>query len=1201
MEGNRKMGYFMESRIYPDQTVIRLYEIKEKKKLQQRTFLLNGCIGTGAACVAYEASEEDGLPVRLKQCRPVSAERNSELCRLTEERFIRAYRQQIEMMRDEKTSAITAGLCGLFQDEEGWYWSSVNAMVGRTMDRLLADNTLRRNLEILRRLAESIRAYHEAGWLLLDVKPANILVIDSLGLKGINFFDFDSFVRMEDIERALRDQRPLLLSSSESYSAPELLERSVDLREVGPAADYYSVGAILFEALFGRAPELFDCIPGCAFDFGSVREALRETLNADLIHAITAFLHNTLTMSPGGRYGSDTELLDALDRILTLTDKTGPQLVRFLPGAVSDFCGREHEITAIHAALQNSKEPLFLCGMAGIGKTQLLLRTAEMFRDEYDFYFTSFRESIRQTILSLPFDRLNREKLDESGEMRPKTDEELWNEILSCLRSMPLSRSVLMIDNFDAANDEDTQKLLYDPDLAELMTIPFRLVFTTRCRFDGVRKICVENLDDEAVHTLLHTALPAESDETIRHLADAVGRHTLTLRILADTVRESNGRLRGDQLLKAFSAGGWTDPTDDPVSERLRSVFRAADLSKSAKSVLACACLFPRRGLSSELLLRLFTREQWAAAGRLERSGWLRFDSTGGLWTMHPLVRMICSTEQQTRADWENVGSFVSALKKAENAGDFEYAGPEERAQLDELFAAVGKLTLRPKPPAGLLAGLAAAVLLLAAVLFFAFREKDESPVASLDLYPEAVGIDASALEHDSAIILNRLQNLGFRDAACDGESRHITASGHASLFGDTSSLHTAAGFLTAWPGRLYAVGMQGLDYEFLPISRDSIEDVRAEYGSIPGLSREQRKQSGLPDVTEYAWLSIRFNSETAEQIRKLAEESDSLSFGTDVDPAYKAIFTGRIIFNLSVPGEEEDTWYLADGAWAEKSVCSAIAEIFLHEELISNYDFSILLDPSADWQDPKTLPSEIVGKNQCAIGDLQGDTATMYYRTMYADTISDAVFGEVMSAFRERLDQFGLPYALGPGYFQDREIAVCISPEYLCREVAVEVLPADRILIVSSENPHLPIISSKDRWYGVRAETVQKENGDYALRLSDPDSSYIQWLLRDAAEKLAESADGMLYLCLGSSSRQMLAADPENVSEDGTILFDRSLVFGLDHIDEEHVFLLRLVEQLVNTGAELSPNMSSEYYMATRDSFLSEGAEFGIQITTDS
>ena len=534
------MGYCMEKRIYPEKTAITLFEMVNRGKQHPRTFLLEKCIGTGAGCVAYQAVEENGIPVRLKQFRPIGMEQNSNLYRLSEERFLNAFSQQLEMMRDEQTAAVTAGLIGLYQDEDGWYWTSVNSMVGRTLDRLLPENSFHKNIEILSRLAESIRAYHKSGWLLLDVKPTNILVIDSLGLKGINFFDFDSFVRVKDIQDALRNHRQILLSSSEEYSAPELLESTVNLEEVGPSADFYSLGAILFEALYGRAPELYDCIPGNVFPLDHIKAVDSRELTESAKAQIAVFLQRTLTLSPESRFSSVEELQAALDHILQQTETAGPELLRRLPGAVRDFYGRERERSELCRLLRETDEPIYLYGMAGVGKTQLALRTVSELSPEYDCYYANFQGTVRKTLLSLPFEGLKREKNGENEERAPKTDEELWQEILPVLKHKNRSCNILIIDNFDASNDEDTPTLRYDPDLAVLEELPFHLVFTTRCRFDGVQNLCIENLESDAALQMLRDAMPKNSEEDLNRLAEAVGRHTLTLRILTDTVKESN-------------------------------------------------------------------------------------------------------------------------------------------------------------------------------------------------------------------------------------------------------------------------------------------------------------------------------------------------------------------------------------------------------------------------------------------------------------------------------------------------------------------------------------------------------------------------------------------------------------------------------------------------------------------------------------
>ena len=1186
----------MEKRIYPDHTTIILYEAENRGKPHSRTFTLETCIGTGAGCVAYQATEENGIPVRLKQFRPVGMDQDSNLYRLSEDRFLNAYRQQIDMMRDEKTAAVTAGLIGLYRDEDGWYWTSVNSMVGRTLDRLLPENSLHKNIEILRRLAESIRAYHEAGWLLLDVKPSNILVIDSLGLKGINFFDFDSFVRKKDIQEAVKEHRQILLSSSEGYSAPELLESTVNLEEVGQAADFYSLGAILFEALFGRAPELYDCIPGDNFAWNTIREADGAELSGNAKEQIAMFFRRTLTLSPEARFATDADLQAALAEILHLTEVAGPELLRRMPGVVRDFYGREQEVRELCRLLRKTDEPIYLYGMAGVGKTQLALRAAAELSPDYDCYYASFQGSIRKTLLSLPFEGLEREKAGEDGVKLPKTEEELWQEILPCLRRRDRIHSLLIIDNFDASNDEDTPALRYDPDLAELEALPFRLLFTTRCRFDSVRNLCVENLESGAALQMLRAAMPEDSAEDLNRLAEATGRHTLTLRILTDTVRESNGRLLARQLLETLEGSG-KDSGEDPVTARLRSVFRAADLSKTARSVLACATLFPQGGLSSDLLLRLFSREQWAAAGQLERCGWLRYDPVGGLWTIHPIVRLICRTEKQTQADWDNVGSFVSALRKTNASGGFDQTGPEERAQLDELFSAVGKLSLRRKPRPAMLTGIAAVLLALLALVLWSSREKDESPFVQLTLTPQFF-VTEETWRHDSEIVLGRLRTIGCRDAKLDEKTGVITASLRASFFEGAGDLYATAGALSAFPGRLYVLGATDFDNTGFEISRENILDARMEYGNIPGMSRETRKDFDLGESTEYAWITLTVDAQTQKKILALAAEHDKIIFETDFNPEYP-LMPGHVGFD-TLPGEEENTWYLLHGDLCQKNLCAAFAEIFLTEALEEEYDFDLKLDPAAIWQDPKSLPSEVLGENQCGIDSLSGDLAVMFYKpSLFTNTdhISDVLFQEVLSSFRDRLDCFGLPYALGTGYYSDREVAVCIPVERLNREIAVNVLPAYRLLITSSaRSDDVAIIDTGNTfWDELRAEVVLLEDGSYGLKLTSPGYQYLEMQMHAAMEEIAKDGGGALYLCEGTRSDMHLAAEVTgNVVSDEEIIFTSSPKLGVERFGENEKFLLELYAELINSGAKLTSETSIEYVNERRPSYLTDNAEFG-------
>ena len=116
----------MENRIFPDHTLIRLFKEEDRRSQYPLRFILESCIGTGATCVAYQAEGEDGIPVRLKQFRPEGIPRNGKLYQAAEARFLQAYRQQLSMMKDEKTAAVTSGLYGLYRDEMGFCWTSVS-------------------------------------------------------------------------------------------------------------------------------------------------------------------------------------------------------------------------------------------------------------------------------------------------------------------------------------------------------------------------------------------------------------------------------------------------------------------------------------------------------------------------------------------------------------------------------------------------------------------------------------------------------------------------------------------------------------------------------------------------------------------------------------------------------------------------------------------------------------------------------------------------------------------------------------------------------------------------------------------------------------------------------------------------------------------------------------------------------------------
>jgi WD40 repeat protein/tRNA A-37 threonylcarbamoyl transferase component Bud32 len=194
---------------------------------------------------------------------------------------------------------------------EGQHYFSMGFVEGESLAQKVAGGPLpaREAAELVKQVAESVHYAHERGVIHRDLKPANVL-LDLQGRPRITDFG---------LAKTIQNDRGLTATGqvmgTPSYMPPE--QASGQTEHIGPPADVYALGAILYCLLTGRPP----------FQAASPMDTLLQVLelepvpprqfNLSVPRDLETIALKCLQKESRRRYGSARELADDLDRYLT--------------------------------------------------------------------------------------------------------------------------------------------------------------------------------------------------------------------------------------------------------------------------------------------------------------------------------------------------------------------------------------------------------------------------------------------------------------------------------------------------------------------------------------------------------------------------------------------------------------------------------------------------------------------------------------------------------------------------------------------------------------------------------------------------------------------------------------------------------------------------------------------------------------------
>ncbi len=192
---------------------------------------------------------------------------------------------------------------------DGQHYFSMGFVEGQSLAQKVAAGPLpcAEAARLTRKVAEAIAYAHERGVVHRDLKPANIL-LDRHGQPRVT--DFGLAKRSGDANITGTGQ----VLGTPSYMPPEQAQGRPE--NVGPAADVYSLGAILYCLLAGRPP----------FQAATVMETLGQVMNEEPVSPrrlnpavdrdLETICLKSLQKEPRKRYPSAQELADDLGRFL---------------------------------------------------------------------------------------------------------------------------------------------------------------------------------------------------------------------------------------------------------------------------------------------------------------------------------------------------------------------------------------------------------------------------------------------------------------------------------------------------------------------------------------------------------------------------------------------------------------------------------------------------------------------------------------------------------------------------------------------------------------------------------------------------------------------------------------------------------------------------------------------------------------------
>lgn len=648
-------------------------------------YTIHNEIGRGGSCIVYEASYETNAGftkyVRIKECYPfklqILREASGEL--LPSEQDAEMYQKiQAKTWEDFVVSSnlfYKRMLSDAFVNTLDVYKANNTTYIVSTFS---PENTLKAYhpenitdcISLVKQVAMAINDIHKEGYLYLDIKPENVLVVQG-HQNRVLLFDFDSLVPLGDCREQEDDER---VSYTKGFAAIEL--QMAKRNRLGTYTDVYGVGALLFYLLFNRVPAAPDCEGDVEYNY-SLAKYQTKNYNDKLFVSLSEFFHKTLANYYKDRIQNMEEVVGLLSSMEELSSMTAPFLCSTHINRPKSCFGRNEEIEKIVEWTHNdSSNCLAVTGMGGIGKSTIVREYVFQHRAEFDsVFYIHYQQDIEKTITNDYSLRINAVSKNEVESINDYFTRKL-GYIKALLHD---KKALLVIDNYSGGNTNE---------LIPLLELPWKIIVVTRTMpitefFD---KIEISAISDQQSLVRLYEVNSgkelADDDRCcFEALTDCIQGHTLALELISKQIANSHLQIR--DAVQLANLHGFSNIAEEKVQysrdystelktvkEVINAIVEAEDLSAQKKSILKVTSLFENHPIDVAVIKESMQLTSIDAVNELIHDGWIEVVESN--ITMHPVIQEVVGQwlwdEQSIKKITLMMKSFAMQLEKAEKS-----------------------------------------------------------------------------------------------------------------------------------------------------------------------------------------------------------------------------------------------------------------------------------------------------------------------------------------------------------------------------------------------------------------------------------------------------------------------------------------------------------------------------------------------------